>query len=253
MSLIIESLIGKKKDMTKSRIPAKVDFLQSLTGAILALFILFHIIFESTILFGKDVMLQLTKIFELEFIIEGGSGIFIILLALFIFIIFIAHAFLAMRKFPSSYREYMKLKAHSKAMKHSDTNLWLIQISTGFMLFFLGSIHLYIMLTQPTNIGPYLSSDRIYSDVAWPMYLFLLISVVLHAGAGVYRLIVKWTSLTKKSRLRVRFIVKLITTIYLILGLASLSFYIKIGYEHKDNYGENYTPKTINTTKIIGE
>ncbi|MCK4441228.1 MAG: fumarate reductase cytochrome b subunit, partial [Sulfurovaceae bacterium] len=139
---IVESLLGKTTQKKKSRIPAKLDFLQSATGLILAIFIIFHLLFESSILFGKDSMYAITKMFELDFFIKGGSPIFISILAFIIFAIFIFHAFLAMRKFPNSYREYLRLKTHAKLMKHKDTNLWIIQITTGFMLFFLGSVHL---------------------------------------------------------------------------------------------------------------
>ncbi len=241
---IVESILGKTTQKRKSKIPAKLDFLQSATGLILAIFIIFHLLFEASILFGKDSMYAITKMFELDFFIKGGSPIFISILAFIIFAIFIFHAFLAMRKFPNSYREYLRLKTHAKLMKHSDTNLWIIQITTGFMLFFLGSIHLYTMLIQPANIGPFASSDRVYSDMFWPMYLMLLISVVLHAGVGIYRLIMKWGWFDgknpKENRLRTRKIIKIITIIYLIIGLFSLITYIKIGYEHRDSYGERY-------------
>ena len=53
---VVESLIGATIEKKKSKIPAKLDFLQSATGLILAIFILFHLVFESSILFGKDSM-----------------------------------------------------------------------------------------------------------------------------------------------------------------------------------------------------
>ena len=241
---IVESLTGKTMQKHKSRIPARLDFLQSATGLILAVFILFHLIFESSILLGKDSMYTLTKMFEGEFMIEGGSPIFISVLAMVISVVFIFHAFLAMRKFPSSYREYLRYRTHAKLMNHADTNLWFIQITSGFMLFFLGSIHLYIMMTQPQNIGPFASSDRIYTDMMWPMYLMLLVSVVLHAGVGIYRLIMKWGWFDgenpRKNRVKTRKIVKMAVVFYLIIGLFSLASYIKIGYDHQENYGEKY-------------
>ena len=241
---IIESLTGKTIKKKKSRLPAKLDFLQSATGLILAVFILFHLIFESSILLGKESMYTLTKMFEGEFIIEGGSPILISILAFVISVIFIFHAFLAMRKFPNSYREHLRLKTHAKLLNHADTNLWFIQISTGFMLFFLGSIHLYIMMTQPQNIGPYASSDRIYTDLMWPMYLMLLVSVVLHAAVGIYRLIMKWGWFDgknpRKNRIKTRQIIKMVVVFYLLIGLFSLLTYMKIGYDHQAHYGEKY-------------
>ncbi len=242
---VIELLTRRDVHKKKSRTPARLDFLQSATGGILALFILFHLIFESSILLGKDSMYHLTKAFEAEFIIEGGEPLIISGLAFIIFVIFIFHAMIAMRKFPASYREYKSYQTHRELINHSDTNLWFIQISSGFMMFFLGSIHLYIMMTQPQNIGPYASSDRIYSDVMWPMYLMLLVSVVLHAGVGIYRLIIKWGILDgdnpRANRIKSRAIVKGAIIFYLLIGIFSLVTYIKIGYEHRENYGEKYT------------
>jgi len=242
---VTELLTTKDSHKKKSRTPARLDFLQSATGVVLALFILFHLIFESSILLGKDSMYHLTKAFEAEFIIEGGEPLIISGLAFIIFVIFIFHAMIAMRKFPASYREYKSYQTHRELINHSDTNLWFIQISSGFMMFFLGSIHLYIMMTQPQNIGPYASSDRIYSDVMWPMYLMLLVSVVLHAGVGIYRLIIKWGILDgdnpRANRIKSRAVVKGAIIFYLLIGIFSLVTYIKIGYEHRENYGEKYT------------
>ncbi len=240
----VELLTGKDRLGKKSKIPAKLDFLQSATGLVLALFITFHILFESSILFGKGAMYKLTKMFEGEPFIEGGEPLIITALAFVIFTIFILHALIAMRKFPSSYKEYQRYRAHSKLLKHSDTNLWFIQISSGFVMFFLGSIHLYTMMTQPENIGPFASADRIYTDVAWPMYLLLLVSVVLHAGVGVYRLIIKWGLLDGKNaranRIKSKKITQAVIIVYLLLGLVSLGSYMKIGYEHQKDYGSRY-------------
>ncbi len=241
---IIESITGKTVQKKKSKIPARLDLLQSISGLFLALFIVFHLIFESSILLGKESMYSLTKMFEADFIIEGGSPLIISMLAIIISILFVFHAFLAMRKFPRSYREHLRLKTHAKMLKHTDTNLWILQITTGFMLFFLGAIHLYTMMSQPQNIGPYASSDRIYTDLMWAMYLLLLVSVVLHTGAGVYRLIIKWGIFDGKNPRRNRIlsknIIKAVVVFYLFIGLYSLATYMKIGYEHKDNYGERY-------------
>jgi len=240
----VELLTGKNKLGKKSKIPAKLDFLQSATGLFLALFITFHILFESSILFGKGAMYKLTKMFEGEPFIEGGEPLIITALAFVIFSMFIFHAFLAMRKFPASYKEYQRYSAHRKLLKHSDTNLWFIQITTGFAMFFLGSIHLYMMMTNPENIGPYASADRIYSDWMWLMYLLLLISVVLHSWVGIYRLIIKWGWFDgkdpRKNRKLSKLIIKTLIAIYLVLGLVSLASYMKIGYDHKDDYGSRY-------------
>ncbi len=241
---VIELLTQKDIQKKKSRTPARLDFLQSATGLILALFILFHLIFESSILLGKESMYKLTKMFEADFLIEGGEPLIISGLAFVIFTVFILHALLAMRKFPASYKEYKRYQMHRALLKHPDTNLWFLQISSGFVMFFLGSIHLYIMMTQPQNIGPFASSDRIYNDVMWPMYLLLLVSVVLHAGVGVYRLIIKWGWFDgehpRENRIKSKKVIQALVVFYLLIGLFSLLTYMKIGYEHKTAYGEKF-------------
>ena len=67
----------------------------------------------------------------------------------------VVHAMLALRKFPIDYRQYRAFRDHMGTMKHDDTTLWWWQVVTGFAMFFLASIHLYVMLTRPDRIGPF--------------------------------------------------------------------------------------------------
>ena len=242
---VVESLIGKTMTKRKSRIPAKLDFLQSVSGLFLAVFMIFHMLFVSTILISKDFMLSVTKMFELNFLIEGGTAIPVFISIAIVFAVFIFHAFLAMRKFPINYREFLRLRTHSKLMKHADTNLWIIQATTGFALFFFGSIHLYTMLINPANIGPFASADRVYSDFMWPLYIVLLIAVEFHGAIGLYRLSVKWGWFegkdAKLGRKRLKKAKMILTAVMLTLGVMTLVAYMKIGYEHQSNYGERYS------------
>ena len=243
---IIESLTGVNEERKKSRIPAKLDFYQSATGLFLALFICAHILFESSILFGKDTMYAVTKMFEGQFLFGEGKPIIISILAIFIFIIFILHAALAMRKFPINYRQYKMFKTNMNLMGHDDTKLWFIQAYTGFFMFFLGSVHLYIMIVYAGKIGPYASSDRVTSDWFWPLYFLLLTAVVFHAMIGLYRLCLKWGWFDgdnpRQTRVKLKKAKTIFITLYLLIGLLSLATYIKIGIAHKTNYGQRYTP-----------
>ena len=166
--------------------------------------------------------------------------------ALILFVIIVFHAFLAVRKFPNSYRQYRNFKAHTDMFPHTDTKLWAVQIATGFVLFFFASIHLYQMISEPSNIGPYLSSDRIWSDGAWIVYIILLIAVELHATIGLYRLTIKWGwfdgKTYKVTREKLKIVRNSVIIFYIILGILSLSAYMRIGYEHKNNYGKRYIP-----------
>jgi len=232
----------------KSRIPARLDFLQSVSGLFLAVFMIFHMLFVSSILISKDFMLSVTKMFELNFLVEGGTAVPVFVSIAIVFAVFIFHAFLAMRKFPINYREFLRLKTHSHLMQHGDTKLWIVQAVTGFALFFFGSIHLYTMLTNSGNIGPFASADRVYSDFMWPLYIVLLVAVEFHGAIGLYRLSVKWGWFegndAKLGRKRLKKAKMILTAVMLTLGVMTLIAYMQIGYEHQSNYGERYQIST---------
>ncbi|MDD2789978.1 MAG: fumarate reductase cytochrome b subunit [Sulfurimonas sp.] len=236
----------KKIDKT----PARLDFLQSFTGLVLAIFIMGHILFEASILISNEMMYRVTIMFEgYYFFGETYPGI-ISFLASAIFIIFILHAGLALRKFPASYKQYKTIKEHTKRMKHEDSSLWMIQVITGFIMFFIGSVHLYIMIAQPSNIGPFASSSRVVDELMGPLYFLLLLSVISHAFIGLYRLALKWGFMegenTEISRKRFKALMKLMIAAYIIIGLASLAKYTYIGLTHDFSDGVKYKSETIN-------
>lgn len=230
----------------KSRMPAKLDFLQSFSGFLLAIFMWGHMFFVSTILLGKDAMYTVTKFFEGMYFFDKPYPIIVTIAVAVVFALFILHAFLAVRKLPIDYQQYKTYRSHMYMLKHSDTNLWFIQAYTGFAMFFLGSVHLYIIMTNPEKIGPYASADRIVSEWMWPLYILLLLAVELHGSIGLYRLAVKWGWFegrdAKASRKRLKRGKVLVTYFFLALGVLSLAAYIKIGLEHRDQYGELYVP-----------
>ena len=239
------------KNRTINKWPARLDFIQSATGVFLALFISGHILFESSILISNDAMYGMTRLFEGYYFLGSNHPGIISFLASSVLFIIIVHAFVALRKFPSNYRQYRIMKNHVVRMNHHDTSLWVIQVITGFAMFFLASVHLYIMITQPDQIGPYASSERIATEMMWPLYLLLLFAVVLHAGIGVYRLILKWgvfeagqQKYMKQRRALLRSIMYFVVTLYLVVGIASLIRYMNIGYTHDFETGERYHPKT---------
>ena len=229
--------------------PARLDFLQSFTGLILALFITGHIMFEASILISNEMMYKVTIMFEgYYFFGEKYPGI-ISFLAAAISVIFVIHAGIAMKKIPSSYRNYKVIKNHMQGMKHEDSSLWMVQVITGFMMFFMGSVHLYIMMSQPSDIGPFASSSRVVDEFMGPLYFMLLISVVSHAFIGLYRLAMKWGFMegknTKVSRARFKFLMKAMIAIYIVVGLSSLAKYTYIGMTHDFSDGVKYKSQTI--------
>lgn len=232
----------------KSRWPARMDFLQSASGLFLGLFMWGHMFFVSSILISNEVMWAVTKMFEGYFVFGRAYPVLVSGVVGVVIIAFVVHAFLAMRKFPANYNQYRAFIGHRKLFRHGDTTLWWVQAITGFLLFFMGSAHLYQMLMNPGEIGPYASGERVY-QAWWPLYLVLLFAVELHGGIGLYRLAVKWGWLEGKnpdaSRRRLTNAKWGLTAFFLVLGLLTLAAYYKIGHQNRDDPGIRFTPAAL--------
>jgi fumarate reductase subunit C len=230
----------------KSRIPARLDLAQSASGLLLGLFMWAHMLLVGSILLGKDAFNFVAKTMELAFLSDTSHGypIVVFLAVSAVFTLFIVHALLGIRKFPISWKQHRILRDQIKMTDHADTRLWYIQALTGFIMFFAGSVHLYIMLTNPGGIDPYLSADRVVSGNMWPLYLVLLICVELHGTIGLYRLCMKWGWFTgkdaRKSRQKLKKIKNRLTVFFLALGILALLVFIVIGIRHRDRAGERY-------------
>jgi len=236
--------------------PARLDFAQSGTGLILGIFMWAHMILVGSILLGKGAFNFVAKTMELAFLSDTGHGFpVIVFFAVFIvFTLFITHALLGVRKFPISWKQHRIIRDQMQMMNHTDTNLWYIQVVTGFIMFFAGSVHLYIMLTNPGAIDPYLSADRMVSYNMWPLYLILLICVELHGTIGLYRLCMKWGWFAgkdpRKSRQTMKKMKNRATIFFLTIGILALLVFIVIGIKHRDNVGEKYSKQNTVIKKI---
>ncbi len=233
--------------------PGRLDLLQSASGLLLALFMWLHMFFVSSILLGKETFWYVARFFEGQFILGRPYPLIVSLFVALIALLIALHALLALRKFPADWKQYRAIWYHTRSFKHGDTTLWLIQVATGFSLFFLASIHLYAMFSQPELIGPYASSDRVWSQNFWPLYLVLLFAVEIHAVVGLYRLCLKWGwflgSDPTVGRRRLRRVKWALSLFFILLGLATLGAYIKIGMEHAPMQGERYSPPGIEVTR----
>lgn len=226
------------------RWPARLDLMQSASGLLLGLFMWLHMLFVSSILFGNDAMWTVSRFFEGYFFFGRPLPWVVSLFVAAVFALFALHAWLAIRKFPTQWRQHIVYWRHMRALRHEDTFLWFIQVTTGFAMFFLAPVHLYLMLTHPDLIGPYESADRVWSGRMWPLYLVLLFLVELHGGVGLYRLAMKWGQYRDPiaMRRRMKRLKWGLTGFFLILGLATLAAYIKIGLAHAPHAGERYRP-----------
>ena len=232
-----------------SRWPARLDFAQSASGLVLALFMWGHMFFVSSILLGKDAMWTVTKMFEGYFFFgRSYPGIVSVVVAVIV-VLLVVHAALAVRKFPINYRQYRTYRQHMKLMRHEDTTLWYWQVVTAFALFFLAAPHLFQMLMHPGMIGPFESADRVWSYRWWPLYIVLLLAVEVHGGVGLYRVAVKWGWFAgadpDATRKRLKAAKWTLTAFFLVLGFTTLAAYVKIGVEHADKAGEHYVPARV--------
>jgi fumarate reductase subunit C len=242
-------IAGVGADLRRSRWPARLDLLQSGSGLVLALFMWAHMFFVSSILISKDAMWTVTKFMEGYFFFGRSYPVLVSCAVAGVITLIVMHAMLAVRKFPINYRQFRVFRAHMGHMKHEDTTLWFWQVLTGFALFFLASVHLYLMLSRPERIGPFESADRVWNDHLWPLYILLLLAVELHGGIGLYRLAVKWGlfegSDPNATRKRLKVLKWALTIFFLALGFTTLAAYIKIGIAHAPNYGEPYVPASV--------
>ena len=241
--------VGLRNASRKSRWPARLDLAQSVSGLLLGLFMWGHMFFVSSILVSEDFMWKITKMFEGYFVLGKPYPIIVSCVVAAVSALFVVHALLAARKFPANFRQYQAFSAHRSLMRHGDTTLWWVQFITGFALFFLASPHLFQMLMHAELIGPFESSDRVWSGSWWPLYLVLLFIVELHGGIGLYRLAVKWGWLQGSDaiagRKRLAIAKWSLTAFFVVLGLFTLAAYMKIGYAHQDRVGERYVPAAV--------
>ncbi len=245
----MENLIVNDR-IKKSRTPARLDLAQSGTGLVLGLFMWVHMLLVASILLGKGSFNFVAKTMELSFLSSTGHGYpSAVFIAVFcVFTLFIIHAALGVRKFPITWKQHSIIRSQMGMMNHGDTNLWYWQVVTGFIMFFLGSVHLFVMLTHPGQIDPYLSADRVFSSFMWPLYLVLLVCVELHGTIGLYRLCMKWGWFggkdPVKSRAKLQLFKKRATIFFLALGGLALVVFFIIGWGHSDRAGEPYTKKS---------
>jgi fumarate reductase subunit C len=241
--------VGLADASKKSRWPARLDWTQSVSGLLLALFMWGHMFFVSSILISNDAMWTITKMFEGYFVFGRSYPAIVSFVVAGIIALIVLHAALAVRKFPINWQQLKLFRGHMTMMRHEDTTLWFWQVFTGFALFFLATVHLYVMLTRPHLIGPFESADRVWSDRYWPLYILLLLAVEFHGGIGLYRLAVKWQWFAGRdpnaTRKRLKMLKWALTVFFLVLGFATLAAYIKIGINHAPQYGQPYVPAAL--------
>ncbi len=234
------------KPLIASPWSARFDLLQSLSGLFLALFMWLHMAFVSSILWGEKAFWTVARFFEGYFFFGRSLPWLVSLFVACIAALIAVHALLALRKFPASWQQYRAFWEHRQRLAHLDTNLWPLQVATGFLMFFLASVHLYDLFIAPEQIGPYGSADLVWTGRTWPLLLLLLFCVEVHGLIGLYRLALKWgwPSFGDPQRTRriLRRLLWVLLVFFLAMGLLTLGTFISLGIEHAPRAGEPYVP-----------
>lgn len=242
--------VGLTERTRKSRLPAWLDITQSATGLVLALFLWAHMAFTSSILISKDAFWTLVQASG-GYFFDGKDHAWVHSLVVAIIMAMVAvHAVLALRKFPSNYRQFRDFKGHYQLMRHGDTTLWWVQVITGVALTALVFPHLLEMMMDPHAIGPNESGLRVYGS--WiSVSLLFLVATEVHGAVGLYRLCVKWGWLEgrdpEQSRRRLRVAMWMLIAIMLTLGSLTLSRYHQIGAEQTAKPEGAYVPAWLRT------
>jgi len=209
--------------------PVRLEWIQSGTGLLLAVFICLHTFFAASILLGPRMMWRVSRLFEGKFLFGRPYPVLVSILGILILLLLLAHSAVAIRKLPP--QAWRALWQHAKIFPHTDTRLWMVQGITGFLMFFLVPIHLYPMITHPGRIGPFESADRVWIGRLWPLDLLLILTVLPHACIGLYRLVLKWGWPSVPRKIARRMLWSTLV-LFLAMDLASLGAYLRIGMDH---------------------
>lgn len=170
--------------------PNRLDFLQAISGAVLALFVCIHLILEATVILTPSLTDAIAWALEATWVAQISAPL-IVLLVFF-------HFYIAARKMPVRAGELGIFIRHSRALKEQDTWLWLVQIATALIILAGTFFHVYTVMTDlPISVAR--SAARLHEG--WlAFYIFFLPAVILHTGIGIYRLAVKYGLCTRADR-----------------------------------------------------
>lgn len=190
-----------------------LDWLQMLSGASLILFMWCHMLLVSSVVISPEIMNGIAHFFEATGMAQVGGPV--------IFLVFLTHFVLAARKIPFRFDGQKTVWQHAKMMRHGDTWLWVVQAVSAMVILVMGSIHMWVVLTD-LPITAAKSAARIQGGFWAVFYLFLLPLAELHVGIGFYRIAVKWGFVKDKDRAKFKRGENMLTLMFIAIGLVTL-------------------------------
>lgn len=200
------------KTLARSTLPGRTDLAQSLSGVILALFTLMHLLLVSSVLLSPAVMNFLGWILEETYLAQIFGPL--------IFVLMIFHFLLAARKMPFSAGGLSIYWQHAKEMRHQGTWEWLAQVISAIFVLVFASIHMYEALTTLPITA---AKSALREQSGWtPLYVVLLVSVGIHLGLGLFRVAVKYGYITTANRAVWQRRTYMLIGAYIILGCITM-------------------------------
>ncbi|MCJ2164194.1 MULTISPECIES: succinate dehydrogenase/fumarate reductase cytochrome b subunit [unclassified Pseudodesulfovibrio] len=190
-----------------------LDWLQMLSGVSLILFMWCHMLLVSSVVISPALMNGIAYFFEMTGMAQVGGPL--------IFLVFLTHFVLAARKIPFRFDGQKTIWQHARMMHHADTWLWVVQVVSAMLILVMGSIHMWVVLTD-LPITAAKSAARIQGGFWAVFYLFLLPLAELHVGIGFYRIGVKWGFVKDRERGKFKRGENMITLMFICIGLITL-------------------------------
>jgi len=198
---------------------AFLDWLQMLTGAGLIAFMWSHMILVSSVILGVGAMNALAGFFEATYMAQVGGPL--------IGCAFLLHFVLAARKIPFRADGQKTIWAHAKMLHHKDTWLWVVQAVTAMIILIMGSIHMWVVLTD-LPITAAKSAARIQGGWWLVFYLILLPMVEMHVSIGFYRIGVKWGFIKTANRAKSKRLELGLFSIFMVIGVITLIRFVTL-------------------------
>lgn len=194
-----------------------LDWLQMLSGASLILFMWCHMLLVSSVVISPRLMNGIAEFFEATGMAQVGGPL--------IFLVFLTHFVLAARKIPFRFEGQKVIWQHARMMRHGDTWLWVVQVVSAMLILVMGSIHMWVVLTD-LPITAAKSAARVQSGFWAVFYLFLLPLAELHVGIGFYRIGVKWGFIKDRERGKFKRGENILTLTFICIGLITLARFL---------------------------
>ncbi|MTI79497.1 MAG: succinate dehydrogenase [Firmicutes bacterium] len=192
------------------------DLMELFTGLFLVGFLWAHLLFEGSMILGKDTFNSLSVALDENYLPFIGIPLTII--------VFFTHFLTAGRRIPTRVQEQKVIWQHARTIKHFNTWSWIVQIVTGMLILILGSIHMWTVVTG-WPIEADTSAQRVQAGYLW-FYIPLLLLAVVHAGIGLYRQFVKWGWFNRKP---VGILISIISSVFILLGIITLFAFFRLG------------------------